>query len=246
MAPIAPLLLLLSAHRAWAGTPEWTEVVPASPLLQRQYHMTALTGSSKVWIFGGDSSNGTEKNDLWNIDTQAASPEWTEVAALGSIPLRRQQSSAVLTTSSKLWIFGGVYDGPSGPPLSDMWNIDLSLAMDLPLAVWSRVFTSGPAAHYGHSAVISASGKMWIFGGMDASVGGRNDLWCVDTTASSPAWQQVLVSGNTPPARADHSAVMTATGTMFVFAGRMDLEHFNDLWSIDLEAGSSGVLYSCL
>ena len=138
----------------------------------------------------------------------------------------RYKHSAVITASGRMWIFGG--EGANDSDSGDLWHIDLEA--DSP--TWSQHVASGPAARRNHKAVITTSDHMWIFGGVASGVGLYDDLWYIDLQAGSPTWNQVTVSG--PVARQAHSAVVTAVGCMWIFAGYAQTA-LDDLWYIDLD-----------
>jgi len=75
---------------------------------------------------------------------------------------------------------------------------------------------SSPSARAFHTAVVSDAGKMYIFGGENAS--DLSDIHAYDI--GSESWVTVSPGGSTPAARSKHSAVFDdASGVMLVYGG---------------------------
>ena len=53
------------------------------------------------------------------------------------------------------------------------------------------------------------------------------------------SWEQIQIGSPWPPATADHSAVLDANGTMWVFGGGTDdADRSNALWKFTTQAGA--------
>ncbi|CAE7539224.1 Lztr1, partial [Symbiodinium sp. KB8] len=133
------------------------------------------------------------------------------------------------SAGGKLWVHGG--QATTGMA-KDLWCITTEVG-----SLWNEpTVTGNPLNRYAHSTVITAAGRLWVFGGY--TPGGRaNDLWYVDTEAGNPSWHEATVTGNLPATRYKHSAVISVEGVMWVFGGNAGRQE-NDLWSIGLEAAA--------
>ncbi|CAE7895242.1 rngB [Symbiodinium microadriaticum] len=98
-----------------------------------------------------------------------------------------------------MWIFGGYAGGFYRSYLDDVHCLDTQA--DPP--AWTTPVVTGTKAppRYRHSAVLDASGKMWIFGGYaGVTLSGyiHDDVHCLDTQADPPAWTTPAVTGTKP------------------------------------------------
>src|SRR5947207_208827 len=88
--------------------------------------------------------------------------QWIPVSPGGTLPATRQVHSAVVTSSNTMLIFGG-YGG--GNFLNDIAKYSISTDS------WIPVTPGGtpPSIRYDHSAVVTSSNTMLIFGGVNGS-----------------------------------------------------------------------------
>eukprot|EP00435_Cladocopium_sp_Y103_P015283 s2696_g3.t1 len=98
---------------------------------------------------------------------------------------------------------------------------------------WHKVTASkAPSTRNGHTSVIDAQQRIWVFGGYGG--GNFNDLHYFDIQAK--VWQEVSAQ-NTPSERYYHTAVMDAKQRMWVFGGESYGDaYFNDLHYFDMKA----------
>eukprot|EP00439_Symbiodinium_sp_Y106_P047063 s2339_g6.t1 len=185
---------------------------------------------------------------VWlSVSAAAANPEWVQITdALGTGPPALYWHSAAITDTGKILLLGSRYTSISwaagklwlhggdatGGWANDLWYITTEVG-----SLWVEATVTGnPLTRYAHTTVITAAGRLWVFGGY--KTGGRaNDLWYVDTEASNFSWHEATVTGDLPPTRYKHSAVISVEGVMWVFGGQ-SVGKTNDLWSIDLEANA--------
>ena len=106
-------------------------------------------------------------------------------------------------------------------------------AFDIARHEWSKLEPSGtpPRKRYGHQAVITADGRMVVFGGYNGSF---DDVHELHTGTLSPSWRRIATSGTSPSARDGHSAVLAPDGyTMLVFGGFDGKNQLDDLAALD-------------
>jgi len=180
-----------------------------------------MDDAGKMWIFGGDSSNGYPRN-VYCLDTQATPPRWTSPATNGESPAGRFGHSAVMDGTGKMWIFGGRPSSSSSSFLDDVHVLDTQATPP----TWTSPTTSGdsPGARFGHSAVMDGTGKMWIFGG-DRN-GFLDDVFTLQTQVDPPEWANQNLTN--PLGRYGHTAVIEANGKMWIFGGHNSTSSYLD------------------
>ena len=133
--------------------------------------------------------------------------------------------TAVITADGKrMLIFGG----------NNFDAVNELFAFDIAQHEWSKLKPSGtpPSKRYGHQAVITADGRMVVFGGYNGSF--LDDVHELHTGTLSPSWRRIATSGTSPSARDGHSAVLAPDGyTMLVFGGFDGKNQLDDLAALD-------------
>ena len=232
-------ILLLATVLGQGSNVSWTQIsiIGGDLLSTRKLHTAVLSPAGRMWVFAGrdDKVSYQFLSDTWYIDLQAASHSWTQVLT-GNSPSARGRHSAVLAPTGKLWIHGGTDNTNS--LLSDLWYLQTE---NLTSPTWTELAAGSSSERKDHSAVITASGRMYIcFGGI--SSGQTNSLRYIDLEDSSPSWIDVNPCCNTPPGvRWNRGAVLSDAGRMWVFGGlgwSSGPFYHNDLWWIDLEDGT--------
>jgi N-acetylneuraminic acid mutarotase len=193
------------------GTPSAGNVPGA-----RQFSNGWIDASNNLWVFGGqgyDSSGhlGT-MNDLWQYNPTAGTWTWVSgsstiaalavygtkgVAAAGNVPGARDNATAWIDASGKLWLFGGFAYNSTGTQgsVDDLWTynptagtwtwIAGSSTADVegvyPSTQGKTAATNEPGARNSASAWTNHAGGFWVFGGQgfdSTGAGGLlNDLW---------------------------------------------------------------------
>ncbi|CAE7320868.1 ACBP4 [Symbiodinium sp. CCMP2592] len=95
---------------------QWVEVSPSGSLPGvREEHTAAITSADVMWIVAGwDAGSLSSLSDVWYIDLQAASPQWTQAA---SVPDGSWGHAMAITSDDKLWVFA----------YSSLWNMDVEV-----------------------------------------------------------------------------------------------------------------------
>ncbi|CAE7260102.1 ACBP4, partial [Symbiodinium necroappetens] len=202
-----------------ADPPAWTTpAVTGTKPSFRYGHSAVLDASGKMWIFGGFVGYRSYLDDVHCLDTQAADPPaWTTPAVAGTKWCRAQRN-----------LMGTV-------------RLNMSV-MEADPPAWTTPAVTGtkPSSRKGHSAVLDVSGKMWIFAGTNGSHSDFDDVHCLDTQADPPAWTTPAVTGSKPSFRFGHSAVLDASGTMWIFGGlhgaALSGSYLDDVHCLDTQA----------
>jgi hypothetical protein len=105
-----------------AGTPVWTEILPAGPLPPgRQRHAAVYDPvGDRMLVFGG-VGDGVD-DGVWSLSL-GGSPTWTKLALAGSSPKGRSGAAAVYDAPRHRMVLVSGYDGAVR---GDAWALDLA------------------------------------------------------------------------------------------------------------------------
>ncbi|CAL1155570.1 unnamed protein product, partial [Cladocopium goreaui] len=161
---------------------------------------------------------------------------WQHVTASNPPAERVTRSSVVIDAQQRIWIFGGFrYRGRyQGVDKGMAFFNDLHY-FDTQARAWHEVTASNaPSVRNGHTSVIDAQQRIWVFGGYYYSAR-LNDLHYFDIQAK--VWHEVSAQ-NAPPGRSFHTAVMDAKQRMWIFGGNRPPRQgeYNDLHYFDIQA----------
>ena len=105
---------VLSNANGTGGTPAWTQLTPSGPTPAPRQAASGVynSASNRMTIFGGETSTGSQFNDVWILSSangSGGSPQWTELAPLGKKPpAPRSGHTAVFNSASDVMtVFGG-------------------------------------------------------------------------------------------------------------------------------------------
>jgi Galactose oxidase, central domain len=152
--------------------------------------------------------------------TDAGALRWRRIEAAGALPAGRRDHSLV-TDGRSLLLFGGRND--SGD-LGDYWTYEVAANSWL-----QPVVGEGPAARFGHNAVLdSRLGGMVVFGGQ---AGGAffNDTWVLEDQA--PGWRQLDAGAAAPAQRYGAASALDAQGRLVISHGFTNQGRFDDTWA---------------
>lgn len=200
----------------------------------------SATDGAFLVVHGGVNmrNRGTQTTHVLNIQSY----EWTSIFAPMSPPSRGL--SAYGQAMSSLWLFGG-RAAPEGLKYGDLWYLRLD---DLCEALasngecsWSCVSAKGPSARHSTSfAEETASGELYLYGGVVGPPDGRadricNELWRLD--AYRGRWAGPLqTSGHQPSARCGHSLFRMGDSELLLWGGEGPGERpVSDLHVLDLQ-----------
>ncbi|CAE7792877.1 rngB [Symbiodinium sp. CCMP2592] len=209
---------------------EWMQASVSSP--GSFYNPVTVVTENLLWLFGGYGDGphcGGWSNQLYSIDLSASSLAWTDHGGYG---YPRNKHSGIVTSTGVMWVFGGnlCREYYSTDDVGHFISIDLRAQV---ISYTSHSSYNEPSWRKEHSAVVTAAGVMWLFGGDDESTR-LSDLYSIDLNASPMVWAQYVLVGPAP--RSGHSAALRG-GEMWIFGGQAnDGSYYNVPWFIDVEA----------
>ncbi len=178
--------------------------------------------SGKIYLFGGEDSNGNFLNDLWAWDGKERT--WTLVAENVRDLTGRAEAFFTEGPDGNLLLFGGKYS------LNDLWKYDS--VSDL----WEEIDPPSPSPRSSAAmATDEKNGQVLLFGGTE-------DYW--ETMGDTWAWNGVEWIKKRPSTSPSprHSAAMAFNGRdVLLFGGYNydsveDIEHYyDDTWIWDGE-----------
>jgi len=154
---------------------------------------------------------------------------WIQSSAPLLPPTARESHTAVLNfINNTMIVFGGK---DSTGALNDISSFDIANQLwttNVPaLGTW-------PRPRFSHSAVVSLTDKMVIFGGKNTSEYYFDDLLVLDLVQN--VWLPIVVSGTPPSPRCGHTAVLDPFTNQMVVFGGLDAfgSYLQDLYFFDL------------
>lgn len=146
----------------------WRNITPnIRPMKRAGQAATLDTQNDRMYLFGGQTEQGSLLGDLWVLDPVKKS--WTELKPNGARPTDRTDATLAYDDEGYLWLFGGrTISGAT----NELWKYDPNINQ------WTPIITANaPAARSKHRAIWYSVTKLTIFGGMDANGNALNDLW---------------------------------------------------------------------
>lgn len=178
-------------------------------------HTLTVVGT-QVIMFGGSDRVPVTYDDLWVLDTGKGEQglQWTRITPSFANECKvHPRSGATLTAvGDQVYLFGGQ------EPVTEFRFGDIKV-LDTTCWTWSDVQVTGtsPPARHSHTATCLANQCVMVYGGSGYS-GSLSDIWVFNP--GQGAWTQPTLSGQAPPAREMHCAVMVTPTCMMVFGGR--------------------------
>ncbi len=129
----------------------WTQM-GNGPWSARDTHSVAVF-NNKLWILGGQSSNGTsfyQLNDVWSSSDGI---NWNQ--ATSNAPWTPRANSASVVFNNKLWILGGTNN--NGANYGDVWSTANGIN-------WTQENINAFLPRGYHTATVF-NGKIWVMGG---------------------------------------------------------------------------------
>jgi N-acetylneuraminic acid mutarotase len=220
------------------GLPTYNDPTHGANLKKAEYNgllagINGPTGSLAYWHTVENATRGEVAQMLWNlIGLMQPRADWIDLAPAGYALERGGQALAYLPGQSKIMMFGGVAQLPSG----GLTFSSPCMAYDPALNTWSSLGTgTAPPGRYGHAMVYCASiGKVIVFGGGSGDY--VNDTWAFDPATST--WTELHPAGPLPPARAYGMMVyVPSSGKVILFGGvgptLAGQTSTNDTWAYD-------------
>ncbi len=191
-------------------------------------HSAAVEYDGELYIFGGvsniDSTNDLTVINLTTMESRVLQPK--EKGDYWPPPL--DSHTAVLDPASKkIYVFGGLEKYRASSHLYE-YSIETGK--------WRRVETKGgPAPRSCHSAVFY-SGRMVVFGGINADGDTLGDMW--ELAIDSLTWSQVVFKADAkvPDPRYGHTTALNGK-QLYLFGGIVDPDvEVNEFWKFDMDA----------
>jgi len=221
--------------------------------------------TNRMIIWGGDTwvLSGGGPNDVWvllnanGLDKatgQPATPEWMQLVTY--LYASGEGSSGVYDPlTNRMMVFGGwpvVHDSPFLPGCgftNDVWVLANANGLGggpqmIPLAPTSASGSLAPPRSFHSAAYDVSTNRMIVFGGNICPTGFSSDVWVLananglDRATGSPAtpvWNQLVTTGDLPPARRFHASAYDPTlNRLIIFGGSAlspsGLGALNDVW----------------
>jgi host cell factor len=136
----------------------------------------------------------------------------------------------ILNDMSKVLIFGGITEYGSSNQLYLLEDKDW-----FELKMIQQVGDI-PCARFGHSLTVIGDHRIVLFGGVESLTKPNffNDLHILHIEDGFFRWEKIEISGNVPPARESHSAVLHYDQLIIFGGSRGTIERLNDVWMLDL------------
>lgn len=196
--------------------------------------MTAI--DSNVFLVFGGNEGSKLSSSLYKLSLNPT--RWETVETTGSKPCARAFHAVLFDIEeNKMFCFGGLGARQS---LDDCFELDIAHLLWEP--IFAEVGHRPPAPRHGHTFTqVSKSGAAVLFGG--AGAGFFNDVFLFDIKTGK--WDQPLVTGSLPEARAFHTACPLINGSkVFIFGGTNGSRTFADLHVLDISPGSDRLVWS--
>jgi len=177
-------------------TSTWTQIYSAigadAPTARDHHTMTHFVDGFTV-VFGG--SDGTFRNDVWEMELSGMHAVWNHLTNAGTIPSVRAGHTMTALSDNTGVMFGGYnYDNY----LNDVFQLQRSGDT----ATWMQLTDAGnpPSGRSVHAMTGLADGTFVIFGGYDGA-DFLNDIYMLEVSATTATWTQFTNAGDVPSDR---------------------------------------------
>ena len=186
---------------------------------------TMVAWNDRIYVFGGD--NGRRMLNDFLVSTVHDS-SWARVVYTGTPPAPRYHHSAVVFQNS-MFVFGG-YTGDINSN-SSLRNSNELFEYKFNTSQWidweDKITGTLPPARSAHGAAIFDN-KLWIFAGYDGNTR-LNDMWAINLLSSSPQWEKIDQSGDSPPTCCNFPVAVVGN-SMYAFSGQSGANITNNLY----------------
>ncbi len=220
-----------AAYRALSAATATTAV--AMQPQRRQSHSGAVGADGRVWLVGGERTDGSGLylDEVWSYSP--ASAGFSTGGASGAPPLAGVGATGLVDAAlvtlpdGRLLSLGGSASDGTLVPLSTLSLFDPRTQSWSALPTASSSGASAPTPRRGHIAVLLGQDKVFLHGGASADLSqAYADYWLLDLAPSPPRWS--LLSSSTsasastndtspPSARFSHSAVSYGSSVLLAF-----------------------------
>jgi hypothetical protein len=220
---------------ATTGTPSWTPLAPGGPPPPALVSMgsTNVLVGNQMFVCQGDDGNLPPASSTYALQySGGGSPSWSS-QGLGPTPGVRISPGVAYDPVNQAVILMGGEDTSTPIPVfnNDVWKLTQTSPGTW---TWAPVLTTvnKPPGRFGHATVFSGS-KLYVIGGNTGATV-VNDVWSLDFSSPTPAWQQIYANSPMTP-RWNLTAVVDTFNNQIVIFGGSDTSSFrNDTWTINL------------
>jgi len=218
-----------------APEPHWSTIAVAGPPPEQRFLASIVydPARDRLLMLGSDHAQDVE---VWALPL-SGTPTWQRIVTSGIPPRGRYGHSTIYDPiHDRVILCGGAdYSYPTRYQ-SDVWALSLSSGG------WSSLAPSGaaPGGREGHGAFYDSEGRRMILFGGHIEAGARgfwNDLWEL-SLGDSPAWSQIVVSGQLPGARSAFGTIYDPVRRRVLIHGGLNTESTaepDELWALSLE-----------
>ncbi len=217
-----------------AGSGLWNNITPAvsgnKKFEARSSHSASIDSNNKIWIVGGLINDKTATNEVWCFNTASSTLEY--INTTGEIFSANYGHAASMDPTGNLWIAGG---GGDGTISNEVWRLNTNTLQWAKISAGESKF---PAARR-YAGAAGRGGKLWIFGGVNASNQLCDDIWRFDTLNLN--WEKITPSGVQYKANAYQACVMGTNGKIYITGGKTfynDTKGCTDIFSFDTRDNS--------
>ncbi|XP_041801023.1 host cell factor 1-like [Chelmon rostratus] len=221
--------------------PRWKRVLGwTGPVPRPRHGHRAVTIKELMVVFGGGNEGIVDELHVYNTATN----QWFIPAVRGDVP-PGCAAYGFVCDGTRLLVFGGMVE--YGKYSSDLYELQASRWE------WKRLKAKAPkngpppCPRLGHSFSLIGS-CCYLFGGLanDSEDPKNNiprylnDLYCLELRPGSSVvgWEIPLTSGQPPPPRESHTAVVTSGrgANRLIIYGGMSGCRLGDLWMLDIDS----------
>jgi len=210
-------------------TSTWTQIYSAigadAPTARDHHTMTHFVDGFTV-VFGG--SDGTFRNDVWEMELSGMHAVWNHLTNAGTIPSVRAGHTMTALSDNTGVMFGGYnYDNY----LNDVFQLQRSGDT----ATWMQLTDAGnpPSGRSVHAMTGLADGTFVIFGGYDGA-DYLSDIYQLEVSGTTATWTMFSNVGDVPSNRNALGMVELGSGAIVVFGGTDGEGSFNDVYQLVL------------
>ncbi len=210
------------------STNTWTQITTTNNAGAKIGFVMCYVGDDKIILYGGEylDTQSEVSDETWEYDVSTQT--WTQLNPTTSPPARTS-AAYYYDGDDEIWIFGGQEKFLAPDYLNDTWVYSLSNNE------WTEVVTNNtPTNRRMAKLTYLTEDSLLLFGGEERIDGTLDHIGLEETwvfTISSSTWRE-LDPSSSPSGRGTHS-LEYINGSIYLYAGGVDLDGLNDLWKFD-------------